>query len=156
MKTHGRVSGNPNTLTMGGYSGSYVVHESFCLKIPNGMPLELSAPILCAGVTMYSPIEHWGFTKGVKKTVGIIAIGGVGTMGIKIARALGHDVVAVSTSANKEAMAREKGATHFVVSKDPESIAKHAGMCDILLNTVSANHDLNLYLPLLAKSGILV
>ena len=120
------------------------------------MPLELSAPILCAGVTMYSPLEHWGFTKGVKKTVGIIAIGGVGTMGIKIARALGHDVVAVSTSANKEAMAREKGATHFVVSKDPESIAKHAGMCDILLNTVSANHDLNLYLPLLAKSGILV
>jgi uncharacterized zinc-type alcohol dehydrogenase-like protein len=128
----------------------------FFLKIPNGMPLELSAPFLCAGVTMYSPLEHWGFTKEVKKTVGIIAIGGVGTMGIKIARALGHDVVAVSTSANKEAMAREKGATHFVVSKDPESIAKHAGMCDILLNTVSANHDLNLYLPLLAKSGILV
>ena len=83
------------------------------------------------------PIRTLGFYKRSKKTVGIIAIGGVGTMGIKIARALGHDVVAVSTSANKEAMAREKGATHFVVSKDPESIAKHAGMCDILLNTVS-------------------
>lgn len=77
-------------------------------------------------------------------------------MGIKIARALGHDVVAVSTSANKEEMARKKGATHFVVSKDPESMAKHAGMCDIILNTVAVNHDLNLYLPLLAKSGTLV
>lgn len=120
------------------------------------MPLELSAPILCAGITMYSPLEHWGFTDGVKKTVGIIAVGGLGTMGIKIARALGHDVVAVSTSANKEAMARKKGATHFVVSKDPESMAKHAGMCDIILNTVAVNHDLNLYLPLLAKSGTLV
>ena len=87
---------------MGGYSASCVVHESFVLKIPNGMPLELSAPILCAGITMYSPLQHWGFTNGVKKTVGIIGIGGLGTMGIKIARALGHDVVAISTSANKE------------------------------------------------------
>ena len=141
---------------MGGYSASYVVHESFCLKIPNSMPLELSAPILCAGITMYSPLEHWGFTKGEKRTVGIVAIGGLGTIGIKIARALCHDVVAVSTTANKEAIARQKGATHFVVSKDPESMAKHAGLCDIILNTVSVNHDLNLYLPLLAKSGTLV
>lgn len=156
MKTHGRVSGNQNTVTMGGYSASYVVHESFCLKIPNGMPLELSSPILCSGITMYSPLEHWGFTKGEKRTVGVVGIGGLGTMGVKIARALGHDVVAVSTSANKEAIARQKGATHFVVSKDPESMAKHAGMCDIILNTVSVNHDLNLYLPLLAKSGTLV
>ena len=131
---------------MGGYSGSYVVHESFCLKVPNGMPLELSAPILCAGITMYSPLEHWGFTKGGKKTVGIVGIGGLGTMGIKIARALGHDVVAISTSANKEEIAKQKGATHFVVSKDPESIAKCAGICDIILNTVSVNHDLNLYM----------
>ena len=156
MKTHGRVSGNQNTVTMGGYSASYVVHESFCLKIHNGMPLELSAPILCAGITMYSPLEHWGFVKGEKRTVGVVGIGGLGTMGVKIARALGHDVVAISTSVNKEAIARQKGATHFVVSKDPESMAKHAGLCDIILNTVSVNHDLNLYLPLLAKSGTLV
>ena len=156
MKTHGRVSGNQNTVTIGGYSASYVVHESFCLKIHNGMPLELSAPILCAGITMYSPLEHWGFVKGEKRTVGVVGIGGLGTMGVKIARALGHDVVAISTSVNKEAIARQKGATHFVVSKDPESMAKHAGLCDIILNTVSVNHDLNLYLPLLAKSGTLV
>ena len=156
MKTHGRVSGNQNTVTMGGYSASYVVHESFCLKIHNGMPLELSAPILCAGITMYSPLEQWGFVKGEKRTVGVVGIGGLGTMGVKIARALGHDVVAISTSVNKEAIARQKGATHFVVSKDPESMAKHAGLCDIILNTVSVNHDLNLYLPLLAKSGTLV
>lgn len=141
---------------MGGYSASCVVHEHFCLKIPNGMPLELSAPILCAGITMYSPLENWGFTKGEKRTVGIVGIGGLGTMGVKLARALGHDVVAISTSANKEAMARQKGATHFVASKDPESVTKHAGLCDIILNTVSVNHDLNLYLPLLAKSGTLV
>lgn len=156
MKKHGRVSGNQSTVTCGGYSASNVVHESFCLKIPNGMPLELSAPILCAGITMYSPLQNWGFTNGQKKTVGIVGIGGLGTMGVKIARALDHDVVAISTSAKKEAIARQKGATHFVVSTDPESIAKHAGMCDIILNTVSGNHDLNLYMQLLAKSGTLV
>lgn len=83
MKTHGRVSGNQNTVTMGGYSASYVVHESFCLKIHNGMPLELSAPILCAGITMYSPLEHWGFVNGEKRTVGVVGIGGLGTMELR-------------------------------------------------------------------------
>ena len=111
---------------------------------------------MCAGITMYDPIRHWGGTKGVKMTIGIIGIGGLGTMGVKIAKALGHDVVAISTSANKESLAKEKGATHFVVSKDPESVKKCAGTCDLILNTVSANHDLNVYLPLLAKSGTIV
>ena len=86
---------------MGGYSASCVVHERFVLKIHEGMPLELSAPILCAGITMFSPLKHWGFTTGEKRTVGIIGVGGLGTIGIKIARALGHDVVAISTNASK-------------------------------------------------------
>jgi len=105
---------------------------------------------------MYDPLRHWGFVGGAKKTVGIIGIGGLGTMGIKIAKALGHNVVAISTTAAKEAMAREKGATHFVASKDPATIQACAGMCDIIMNTVSASHDLNLYMPLLAKQGVLV
>ena len=105
---------------------------------------------------MYDPLRHWGFVGGAKRTVGIIGIGGLGTMGIKIAKALGHDVVAISTTPAKEAIAKEKGATHFVASKDPASIKACVGMCDIILNTVSASHDINLYVPLLAKQGVLV
>ena len=105
---------------------------------------------------MYDPLVHWGATAGKKMTIGIIGVGGLGTMGIKISKALGHDVVAISTSAGKEALAKEKGATHFVVSTNPESITANAGKCDIILNTVSADHDVNLYMPLLAKSGTMV
>jgi len=126
------------------------------MKIPDGIPLECAAPILCAGITMYDPLRYWGATKGKKMTIGIVGIGGLGTMGIKLSKALGHDVIAVSTSANKEALAKEKGATHFCVSKDPESIKTHAGKCDIIINTVGANHDINTYMPLLGKSGVIV
>merc|ERR1712167_423537 len=105
---------------------------------------------------MYSPLNHWGCTKG-GKTVGIVGIGGLGTMGIKIAKALGNKVVAISTSPKKEEMAKEKGADVFVVSKDPESIKAAAGTCDVILNTVSAPHELMTYVPLLKKSsGVLV
>jgi uncharacterized zinc-type alcohol dehydrogenase-like protein len=111
---------------------------------------------MCAGITMYDPMRVHGATDGKKMTIGVIGIGGLGTMGVKIARALGHDVMAISTSAKKEAMAKEKGATHFVVSTDPESLKANAGKCNIILNTVSAAHDVNLYFPLLAKNGIFV
>ena len=156
QRKHGRVPGNQDLPTYGGYSSETVTHEHFVFAIPDGIPQEAAAPILCAGITMYDPLRHWGFTNGEKKTVGIIGIGGLGTMGIKIAKALGHNVVAISTTAAKEAMAKEKGATAFVASKDPSSIKANAASCDIILNTVSANHDLNVYMPLLAKSGILV
>lgn len=86
------------------------------------MDIQKAAPILCAGITMYDPMRHWGFTDGVKKTVGIIGIGGLGTMGVKLAVALGHEVVAISTTASKEKLAKEKGAFHFVVSSDKKSI----------------------------------
>jgi uncharacterized zinc-type alcohol dehydrogenase-like protein len=141
---------------MGGYSGSQVTHEKFVIKIPNTMDMAKTSPILCAGITMYDPLRYWGYLEGKQRTVGIIGIGGLGTMGIKIAKALGHKVVAISTSALKEEMAKQKGATDFVVSSDSASIASNAGKCNIILNTVSANHDLNVYLPLLAKNGVLV
>ena len=156
VKKHNYALGNQEVKTRGGYSGSHTVHESFVISIPDTMDMPKTAPILCAGITMYDPLRHWGFTTTTGKTVGIIGVGGLGTMGIKLAKAMGHKVVAISTSSKKEALAKEKGATDFVVSTDPESIQKHAGSCDIILNTVSAEHDLNTYMPLVAKSGTLV
>jgi len=155
-KTHGRVPGDPNITTFGGYSGSNVVHEKFCLKVPEKIPLTAAAPILCAGITMYDPLRHWGACEGKKMSIGVVGIGGLGTMGIKIAKALGHDVVAISTTPSKESLAKEKGATHFCVSTDPESLKKYESSCDLILNVVSADHDLNVYIPLLKKSGTIV
>jgi alcohol dehydrogenase (NADP+) len=123
-RAHGRYNGNPASKTWGGYSGSNVVNENFILKIPDSLPLEFSAPIMCAGITMYSPLRDHGATAGKKMTIGVIGVGGLGTMGIKLAAALGHDVVAISTSPSKEEAARKKGATHYVVSTDPESVLK--------------------------------
>jgi len=154
-KTGKRVGGNPNTKTQGGYSVSHVVNETFAFKIPEGMDLTQVAPILCGGITMYDPLKHWGCLDGKKMTVGIVGIGGLGTMGLKLAKAMGHDVVAISTTDSKEAMAKEKGADFFVASKDPESIKACAGKCNLILNTISSNHDLNVYLPLLARDGVL-
>lgn len=147
------VGGNKSIRTMGGYSAANTVHEDFIIKVPNGMDLKNTAPLVCAGITMYSPLKYWGATGKEKMTVGIIGIGGLGTMGIKLAKALGNDVMAISTSFSKEAMAKEKGATMFACSKDPESMKANAGKCDLILNTVSADHDINTYLPLLAKGG---
>jgi uncharacterized zinc-type alcohol dehydrogenase-like protein len=96
-----RTPGNQASKTWGGYSGSHCVHESFVCVIPKNLPLEKAAPLLCAGITMYDPLRHWGFLEG-NKVVGVVGIGGLGTMGIKIANALGHEVVAISTTAAKE------------------------------------------------------
>jgi alcohol dehydrogenase (NADP+) len=155
-RKHGRIGGNLSLPTYGGYSGSHVCHEHFIVNIPEGMDLEKTAPILCAGITMYDPLRHWGFLGDCKgKTVGIVGVGGLGTMGIKIAKAQGHTVVAISRGTKKAEMAKVKGASHTVDSTDPASI-EASPKCDIILNTVSANHDLNVYLPLLAKNGNLV
>ena len=150
QKKHGKIAGNQATKTYGGYSESNVVHEDYVIKIPDGMDLEKTSPILCAGITMYSPLNNWNCLKG-GKTVGIVGVGGLGTMGIKLAKAMGNKVVAISTSAKKEAMAKAKGADVFVISKDPESIKANAHTCDVILNTVSAQHDLHTYMPLLKK-----
>lgn len=156
MKKHGLIGGNQELRTHGGYSQTYVCFDHFIIKIPLGMDLEKTAPLLCAGITMYDPLRHWGFTKGHQRTVGIIGIGGLGSIGIKLAKGLGHKVVAISSSANKEKLAHEKGCDFFVISSDPESIKAQAGTCDIIINTVSVNHDINVYMPLLAKSGTIV
>jgi len=155
-KIYDTMPGNKDVQTFGGYSGSHCVNEHFIMKVPEGMPMEKAAPILCAGVTMYDPLRHWGATKGNKMCIGIIGIGGLGTMGIKIAKALGHRVVAISTSASKEAMAKEKGADAFVVSTDEASMAKEAKTCDIILNSVSFPHQVQHYMSLLNNSGTIV
>merc|ERR1712166_355844 len=155
-RKYGRHHGNPESKTWGGYSGSNVVNEHFILKIPDGLPLEFTAPIMCAGITMYSPLKRHGATAGKKMTIGVIGIGGLGTMGVKLSAALGHGVVAISSSPNKEEAAMKKGATHFVVSSDPESVKKCADKCDIILDTVSAPHGIDAYLPLLATGGVFV
>jgi uncharacterized zinc-type alcohol dehydrogenase-like protein len=155
-KTGQRVRGNLERFTEGGYAATHVVHEDFAFVIPEGLDLAEAAPILCGGITMYSPLKHWGALDGKKKTIGIIGIGGLGTMGIKLAKAMGHDVMAISTTAAKESLAREKGAVHFCASTDPESIKANALKCDLILNTISANHDLNVYLPLLRRDGVIV
>merc|ERR1740130_981850 len=153
---HGHQLGNPKDKTWGGYAGSHTVHEHFCCKIPDSIPIEKAGPILCSGVTMYDPLRHWGFTGDSKpKVVGVVGMGGLGVIGVKIARALGHTVVAISHTASKKQMSLDKGAHHFVTMDDKESQAA-APKCNIILNTVSAKHDANQYLSILAKSGVLV
>ena len=100
--------------TLGGYSGSVVVHERFAVKIPEGAPMEKVAPLFCAGITVYDPMRQWGATKGIPMCIGVAGIGGLGTMGIKLAKSLGHRVVAISHNENKTNMAKFKGADSFV------------------------------------------
>ena len=155
-KRYTHLGGNQATQTFGGYSANTTLHQRFVVKIPDSLDITKASPILCAGITMYDPLKNWGATKGEKMTIGIIGVGGLGTMGIKLAKALGHEVVAISRSSNKEAMAREKGADRFVVSTDPESMAAAKDSCNLILNTIAVAHDVNPYLSLLSYSGTIV
>ena len=125
-------------------------HIRFAVKIPKGYPLASAGPIFCAGITMFSPLSKYGAVKG-GMNVGIIGIGGLGQMGIQLAKAMGNNVTAVSTSPNKEAAAKAIGADNFVVSKDPNSMKRAARTLDLIINTVSAAHDVNTYFPLLVR-----
>lgn len=154
-KRYNLLGGNPDTQTFGGYSGSHVCNEKFVVKIPDGLDMERAAPILCAGITMYDPLAHWGALNG-GKTVGIVGIGGLGTMGVKMAKAMGNKVVAISTTASKEAMCKEKGADVFVCTSNDESVKAAADTCDLILNTISVKHDAKKYMSLLRKNGTLV
>ena len=138
-------------VTYGGYSESIVVDERFVLRVPSNLDLPGVAPLLCAGITTYSPLRHWGVTKG--KKVGIVGLGGLGHMGVKFAHALGAHVVAFTTSPNKKEDALRLGADEVVVSKNANEMEKHANSFDFILDAVSAEHDINAYLNLLGRDG---
>jgi len=155
-KKHHRVGGSKLSYTAGGYSASMVVHEDFGVKIPNSIPLDKAGPLLCAAVTMYEPLKANGATTRTGMKIGFIGVGGLGTMGIKIAKALGHEVTAISTSNHKKKLCHEKGAAHFILSTDDHTMTRSKGSLDLLINTVSADHQLNTYIPLLKKRGTIV
>jgi len=138
-------------VTFGGYSESIVVDESFVLRIPENLDPAGAAPLLCAGITTYSPLRHWGVTEGMK--VGVVGLGGLGHMGVKFARAFGAHVTVFTTSPAKAEDARRLGAHEVVNSRDPEQMAAHAFSFDFILDTVSANHDINAYINLLTMDG---
>lgn len=144
----------PGKSTLGGYSTQMVVDEAFCLRISNKLDLAASAPLLCAGITTYSPLRHWGAARG--KKVGIVGLGGLGHMGVKFSHAFGAHTVLFTTSTGKTADAKRLGADEVVVSKDADAMAKHAGSFDFILNTVSVSHNLDAYTMLLKRDGALV
>jgi len=138
-------------VTYGGYSDSIVVDEHFVLHVPANLDLAATAPLLCAGITTYSPLRHWGVTKG--KKVGIVGLGGLGHMGVKFAHAFGAHVVVFTTSPGKTEDALRLGADEVVISRNADEMAKHAGSFDFILDCVSADHDINAYINLLARDG---
>ena len=140
--------------TFGGYSSHIVVDRAFCLHIPKSLDLAGVAPLLCAGITTYSPLRHWGVKKGDK--VGIVGLGGLGHMGLKIAHAMGAKVTLFTTSPGKEEDARRLGADNVVISKDAKAMAAQAESFDFILDTVAAQHDINAYLACLKQDKTLV
>lgn len=138
-------------VTYGGYSGNIVVDEHFVLRVPSNLNLAGAAPLLCAGITTYSPLRHWGVTNG--KKVGVVGLGGLGHMGVKLAHAFGAHVVVFTTSLRKKEDALRLGADEVVVSRNDDEMKTHAGSFDFILDTVSAEHDINAYLNLLGRDG---
>ncbi len=145
------VIGGP---THGGYSNQIVVDESFVLRIPEGMELAAAAPLLCAGITLYSPLRHWGAGPG--KKVGIIGLGGLGHMGVKLSHAMGAHTVLFTTSPGKVEDGKKLGADEVILSKDAAQMAPHGGSFDFIIDTVSGNHDLMPYFALLKRDGTMV
>jgi uncharacterized zinc-type alcohol dehydrogenase-like protein len=138
-------------VTYGGYSESMVVNQKFVLRVPPNLNLAAAAPLLCAGITTYSPMRRWKV--GKDKKVGVVGLGGLGHMGVKFARAFGAHVVVFTTSPSKKEDALRLGAHEVVVSRDANEMQKHAGSFDFILDAVSADHDINAYLNLLARDG---
>jgi uncharacterized zinc-type alcohol dehydrogenase-like protein len=138
-------------VTYGGYSESIVVDERFVLRVPSKLDLAGAAPLLCAGITTYSPMRHWGVTTG--KKVGIVGLGGLGHMAVKFAHAFGAHVVVFTTSPGKQEDALRLGADEVVVSRKTGEMQKHTGSFDFILDTVSAEHDINAYIALLRHDG---
>ncbi len=138
-------------VTYGGYSESIVVRDHFVLRVPAGLDLAGTAPLLCAGITTYSPMRHWDVTKG--KKVGVVGLGGLGHMGVKFAHALGAHTVVFTTSPSKKDDALRLGADEVVLSRDANEMAKHAGSFDFILDAVAAPHDINAYIRCCAATA---
>ena len=153
IQTYGGIEKQTGKPTNGGYSKSITVYEGFVLKIPDGMDLAATAPLLCAGITTWSPLRHWKVGPGQK--VGIVGLGGLGHMGVKFAKALGAHVVLFTTSPSKIEDGKKLGAHEVVVSKNADEMAAHAASFDFILDCVSADHDINAYLNLLKRDGTL-
>jgi alcohol dehydrogenase (NADP+) len=146
--------GRDGEVTQGGYSGAIVVDENYVLRIPDAIPLDAAAPLLCAGITLYSPLHHW--SAGPETRVAVIGLGGLGHMGVKLAVAMGAKVTVLSQSLKKIEDGIRLGASEYYATSDPETFSKLAGSFDLILNTVSANLDLNAYMSLLDVDGTLV
>lgn len=140
--------------TFGGFSKTYVCHEKYVLKMPAFQDLAAAAPLLCAGITVYSPLKHWGAAHG--KKVGILGIGGLGHLAIKIAKAMGSEVVVFTTSPSKVEDAKRLGADEAVLSSDTEAMAKYSRKLHFIIDTVSAKHDVNTYINFLRHDGSVV
>lgn len=155
--THGRANNGPgfeSAPTYGGYSSQMVIHERFAIMIPKDYPLEKAGPLMCAAITMYDPLKHFGAKAGTR--VAILGLGGLGTMGVKLAKALGCHVTVLSRNDSKRKYALSIGADAYVAVGDPEQVRAAGKSLDLILDTISANHDITTYLPLLDVSGIIV
>ena len=149
--TYNSPTKDPGGFTYGGYSKSIVVDQHFVLKIPDGLDPAGAAPLLCAGITTYSPLMHWGVKPGM--TVGVIGLGGLGHMGVKLSHAMGAKTVMITSSANKAADAKRLGADAVLISSDAAAMQAMANQFDFLLNTIPVAHDFNQYMPLLKVDG---
>jgi len=153
IQTYNSPDKHLSTQTYGGYSESIVVDESYALHVPENLDLAATAPLLCAGITTYSPLRHWNVGPG--KKVGIVGIGGLGHMGVKIAKAMGAYVVVITTSASKIEDAKRLGADEIILSSDEKQMKENASTLHFILDCVSAAHDINAYLSLLKVDGTL-
>ncbi|MGL5743159.1 MAG: NAD(P)-dependent alcohol dehydrogenase [Legionella sp.] len=152
--TYNCLERDGSTLAQGGYSTQIVVDENYVLKIPANLPMDATSPLLCAGITLYSPLRHW--QAGPGKRIAIIGLGGLGHMGVKLAHAMGAEVSVLSHSLNKEADGKRMGADHFYATSDPQTFQKLDRYFDIMICTVSAKIDWNQYLELLKHDGTMI
>ena len=152
--TYNSMARDGSGMTYGGYSNQITVREDFVLKIADNLPLHAVAPLLCAGITTYSPLRHWKVGKGMK--VAVLGLGGLGHMGVKLAVSMGAEVTLLSHTASKATDAERLGAHHFVLTSDEAQMKSVRGTFDFILNTVSAPHDYNIYLNLLTTNGTMV
>ncbi len=152
--TYNSLTRDGKEITKGGYSTHIVVREDFVLHVSDKLPLHAVAPLLCAGITTYSPLRHWGVKKGHK--LAVLGLGGLGHMAVKLGASMGAEVTVLSRSPEKQKDANELGAHHFELTSKPENMKKLAGSFDFIIDTVSAKHDYNEYLQLLKTNGVMI